>query len=33
MPTRAYEHEQPDKLRVPMDAGAIPFTFDDGPGW
>lgn len=33
MPTRAYEHDQPDKLRVPMDAGVIPFTFDDGPGW
>lgn len=33
MPTRAYDHDRPDKLRVPLDAAAIPFSFDDGPGW
>jgi dTDP-4-dehydrorhamnose 3,5-epimerase len=33
MPTRAYEHEAPDKLRVPIEHPSIPFTFDDGPGF
>jgi dTDP-4-dehydrorhamnose 3,5-epimerase len=33
MPTRAYEHESPDKLRLPLDNSLIPFSFDDGPGW
>ena len=33
MPTRAYEHESPDKLRLPLKTPSIPFDFDDGPGW
>jgi dTDP-4-dehydrorhamnose 3,5-epimerase len=33
MPTRPYEHEAPDKLRLPLKNGVIPFDFDDGPGW
>ena len=33
MPTRAYEHEDPDKLRLPLKTASIPFDFDDGPGW
>jgi dTDP-4-dehydrorhamnose 3,5-epimerase len=33
MPTRAYEHVTPDKLRLPLDNALIPFRFDDGPGW
>ena len=33
MPTRAYEHESPDKARLPLKNGVIPFDFDDGPGW
>jgi dTDP-4-dehydrorhamnose 3,5-epimerase len=33
MPTRPYEHEAPDKLRLPLKNALIPFDFDDGPGW
>lgn len=33
MPTQPYEHEQPDKLRVPLQHPSIPFSFDDGPGF
>jgi len=33
MPTRAYEHGTPDKLRLPLKTPLIPFDFDDGPGW
>jgi dTDP-4-dehydrorhamnose 3,5-epimerase len=33
MPTRAYEHGAPDKLRLPLKTPLIPFDFDDGPGW
>jgi len=33
MPTRPYEHEAPDKLRLPVKNSVIPFDFDDGPGW
>jgi dTDP-4-dehydrorhamnose 3,5-epimerase len=33
MPTRAYDHGDPDKLRLPLKNGVIPFDFDDGPGW
>jgi len=33
MPTRAYDHADPDKLRLPLDNDVIPFDFDDGPGW
>jgi dTDP-4-dehydrorhamnose 3,5-epimerase len=33
MPTRPYEHEAPDKLRLPLKNALIPFDFDEGPGW
>jgi dTDP-4-dehydrorhamnose 3,5-epimerase len=33
MPSRAYEHESPDKLRLPLENSLIPFSFDDGLGW
>jgi dTDP-4-dehydrorhamnose 3,5-epimerase len=33
MPTRAYDHADPDKYRVPVKNALIPFAFDDGPGW
>ena len=29
MPTRAYEHGDPDKFRLPLKNGLIPFSFDD----
>ena len=32
-PTRAYDHTDPDKLRLPLKNDLIPFAFDDGPGW
>jgi dTDP-4-dehydrorhamnose 3,5-epimerase len=31
-PTRPYDHENPDKFRLPLDTPEIPFRFDDGPG-
>jgi dTDP-4-dehydrorhamnose 3,5-epimerase len=33
MPTQPYEHEAPDKARLPLKTPLIPFDFDDGPGW
>jgi dTDP-4-dehydrorhamnose 3,5-epimerase len=33
MPTQPYEHETPDKRRLPVKNSLIPFDFDDGPGW
>ncbi|MEW6303714.1 MAG: dTDP-4-dehydrorhamnose 3,5-epimerase family protein [Verrucomicrobiota bacterium] len=33
MPTRAYDHADPDKFRLPIKNDLIPFAFDDGPGW
>ena len=33
MPTRAYEHGDPDKYRLPLKNDLIPFDFDDGRGW
>jgi dTDP-4-dehydrorhamnose 3,5-epimerase len=33
MPTRPYEHDAPDKLRLPLKTPRIPFDFDDGAGW
>ncbi|MSP14779.1 MAG: dTDP-4-dehydrorhamnose 3,5-epimerase [Chloroflexi bacterium] len=33
MPTRPYNHADPDKLRLPIKNDLIPFDFDDGPGW
>jgi len=33
MPSRAYDHADPDKYRLPLKNALIPFAFDDGPGW
>ena len=33
MPTRPYNHADPDKYRIPLKNDVIPFSFDDGPGW
>jgi dTDP-4-dehydrorhamnose 3,5-epimerase len=33
MPTAPYDHEDPDKVRLPVKNDLIPFDFDDGPGW
>lgn len=33
MPTRAYDHDDPDKFRLPLKNDLIPFDFDDGRGW
>lgn len=33
MPTRAYQHEKPDKYRLPLDTDLIPYRFDDRLGW
>ena len=33
MPSRAYDHADPDKYRLPLKNSLIPFAFDDGPGW
>ena len=33
LPTRAYNHEDPDKYRLPLKNDLIPFSFDDGRGW
>jgi len=32
MPTRAYNHADPDKYRLPLDNDLIPFKFKDGSG-
>jgi dTDP-4-dehydrorhamnose 3,5-epimerase len=32
-PTRAYDHENPDKYRIEHGHPMIPFRFDDAPGW
>ena len=33
-PTRPYEHEDPDKFRLPLDTDAIPYTWPEGTqGW
>ncbi|MGA9668487.1 MAG: dTDP-4-dehydrorhamnose 3,5-epimerase family protein [Terracidiphilus sp.] len=31
LPTRAYNHKDPDKYRLPLKNDFIPFAFDDGP--
>jgi dTDP-4-dehydrorhamnose 3,5-epimerase len=31
-PTRPYDHDNPDKDRLPLDTAEIPFRFDDSPG-
>ena len=33
MPTRPYDHADPDKVRLPLRNPLIPFSFDDGLGW
>jgi len=33
MPTRPYNHKDPDKHRLPLKNDLIPFSFDDGPGF
>jgi dTDP-4-dehydrorhamnose 3,5-epimerase len=32
LPTRAYDHADPDKYRLSVTNDLIPFSFDDGPG-
>lgn len=32
-PTRPYNHENPDKYRLPLDAPLIPYTFREVRGW
>ena len=32
-PTEPYDHEQPDKYRLPLDTDLIPYTFSDRRGW
>lgn len=32
-PTKAYEHKNPDKYRLPIDTDQIPFKFPDERGW
>jgi dTDP-4-dehydrorhamnose 3,5-epimerase len=31
LPTRPYDHKDPDKYRLPLKNDFIPFSFDDGP--
>jgi len=33
LPTRPYDHADPDKYLWPIKNDLIPFAFDDGPGW
>jgi dTDP-4-dehydrorhamnose 3,5-epimerase len=33
MPTREYDHSTPDVYRLPLDTEAIPYRFEDLPGW
>jgi len=33
MPTRPYDHAEPDKYRLPIDTDEIPYRFDSVPGW
>ncbi len=32
MPSRPYDHANPDKYRLPLKNDLIPFSFDDGEG-
>lgn len=32
-PTRPYEHDDPDKYRLPLDTDQIPYTFENAHGW
>jgi dTDP-4-dehydrorhamnose 3,5-epimerase len=33
MPTRAYQHDDPDVYRLPIDTDQIPYRFENRPGW
>ena len=33
MPTRPYDHANPDKYRLPIDTDEIPYRFDTAAGW
>jgi dTDP-4-dehydrorhamnose 3,5-epimerase len=33
MPTRLFDHADPDKYRLPIDSPLIPYSFGDVPGW
>lgn len=33
LPTRAYNHARPDKLRLPLDTDRIPYSFENRQGW
>lgn len=33
MPTRPYDHADPDKRRLPLHNDLIPYPFDESPGW
>lgn len=33
MPTRPYDHADPDKYRLPLNNDLIPFSFDGPAGW
>lgn len=33
VPTRAYDHANPDKYRLPLVNDVIPYTFETGTGW
>lgn len=33
LPTKAYNHRTPDKFRISMTSGEIPYDFNRGPGW
>lgn len=33
MPTRQYDHEDPDVFRLPLDTDLIPYKFDSRLGW
>jgi len=33
LPTRAYDHADPDKFRLPIKNDRIPFDFSEGRGW
>ncbi|MBD0324626.1 MAG: hypothetical protein ICV72_14770 [Aldersonia sp.] len=33
MPTEPYNHENPDKYRLPIKNDLIPFAFEDEAGW
>ena len=33
LPTKLYDHANPDKYRLPLDTPLIPYSFGDTPGW